>query len=58
MSAPALITQADQERLFAAVRKAGLQPQRVKLTRDGLEIFFQPNGGLSASYSASDVELD
>jgi hypothetical protein len=40
MSRPAIIKQADAERLFAAARKAGLHPSRAKLTRDGLELVF------------------
>lgn len=57
MSAPALVPQADAERLFAAAKKAGFSPVRVKLSRDGLEMFFDAADMQTAS-EGEPIRLD
>lgn len=57
MSSPALIKQADAERLLAAVRKVGLMPAKMQLTPErGLELYF--NADTRAPRGGEPVELD
>lgn len=54
MSAAAAFKQADMERLFSAAVKAGLRPTRAMLTRDGVELLFDP----ASNVFRGGVELD
>lgn len=57
MSDPAIVPQADAQRLFKAAKEAGFAPTRVKLTREGLEMFF--DGGEARKFNEGEpIRLD